>query len=356
MSQSAADIVPKLRSNLDWLMENAGPVIRYRTATELIGNPNAENNESLRKALIRSEITKYWLDRLRPSLEWRDIHSGRSEAFENVMGKLYEFGLRKDVRLLNQKTAVYRRWFAKRTHVQSVFGVFYRTIVAAFLIMTGCVDDAVTEWVLERLDTVYPFAKKADLEDVYVEANSVPWPYRSYPSINPDLYQLGEMKVPWIHDLNSFLHAPSIMEDTQLRKKVGVIVDFILKPDYQRLHSSYGLIRVGRKHYVMGWSIHLPSFFESNYSRSAFAALLLRLDLLSRIQTARHSTWFVRAVRMLEKYRDADGLLSFPCEFLPEKKFGYWVSGSRMALEGGQRKEKGIKCESTFRFLKIITK
>lgn len=354
MSQSAADVASKLRSNLDWLMENAGPVIRYRTATELIGNPNAENNELLKKALIRSEITKCWLERLRPSLEAKDIHSSRSEAFENVMGKLYEFGLRKDVRLLDQKTAVFRRWLAKRTHVQSVFDVFYRTILTGFLIMTGCVDDAVTEWALGRLDTVYPFAKKADLGDVYVEADSVPRPYRSYPSINPDLYQLGEMKLPWIHDLNSFLHASSIMEDTQLRKKVEVIVDFILKPDYQRLHSSYGIIRAGRKHYVMGWSIHLPSYFEGNDSQSAFATLLLRLDLLSRLETARHSTWFMRAVRMLEKHSDANGLLSFPREFMPEKKFGYWVSGSRMALEGDRRNEKVIKCESTFRFLKIM--
>jgi hypothetical protein len=57
--------------------------------------------------------------------------------------------------------------------------------------------------------------------------------------LNPDLHPNDEVKLPWIHDVNAFLHSPFIMDDTELRRKVETIIAFIFKPEYQKLHPGY---------------------------------------------------------------------------------------------------------------------
>jgi len=73
----------------EWLLENAGPVIRYRTATELLNDPTRIHLDRLRKDLLESPLVRRWLDRLVPG----GIHSSQNTAFENPMNKLVDLGL-----------------------------------------------------------------------------------------------------------------------------------------------------------------------------------------------------------------------------------------------------------------------
>jgi hypothetical protein len=351
-----------VQRDLDWLLENAGSIIRYRTITEFIEESNSNKIELFRNELLSEELVHFWLENLLPSFDKNVMHSGKSEAFENVMGKLYEFGLRKGIRALDEKTEPFHHWLEQQIHLPnegyySPFSVFYRTIVAAFLSMTGYSNaEAVKAWILKRLDTIYSFVKEGDF-DIYIphdSFSSFPKVYRCYPLLNPVLYPDGEMKLPWIHDINAFLHSSFIMEDSQLTRKVEVVVDFILSPDYQKLHPDYGVIRSeSGRYYVMGWCVHLPGYLGLNLREEDFGRLLLLLNLLSRSKTAREHSWFKRSFASLKKFRSEDGLIAFPRRFLPEKKFGYWVSGSRMGLETNRRVQQAIVCESIFRYLEI---
>jgi len=90
--------------------------------------------------------------------------------------------------------------------------------------------------------------------------------------------ELDGMKLPWIHDTNAFLHSTFILEDTMLRSKVEAIIKFILTPEYQKLPWWYGVIRhESGRYYAMGWSVHLPGYFESRtpiqYSRRLHCCL-----------------------------------------------------------------------------------
>lgn len=356
---------------LDRLLENAGPIILYRTRVELLKESDDEKVESLKRDLLSDSLVKLWLGHLHLDFRTHVMHGSKSEAFENAMGKLYEFGLRKDVEALDEKTEPFRRWLAEQIDQPTVLP-FFRTLVAAFLSMTGySEEDAVNTWILKRLETLYLFAKKGDFEDIYILQDTFPgFPkaFRRKPLLNPALQTEDGSMLPSIHDVNAFLHSEPIMEDTQLRRKVETIVDFILRPEYQKLHPGYGVVMLSGRYYSAGWSVHLPGYFKSDAGKDhpyqfsirpdqpTHPSLLLRLSLMSRSRTATEHVWFKRSLSLLESFRMENGLISFPRSFLPEKKVGYWVNGKRMALEAGRRGQKAITCESTFRYLEIASR
>jgi hypothetical protein len=199
---------------LDWLAKNAGPVVVYRTVAELLGESNEGRVESLKKSLFSDGLVRHWLSNLRPVFEKNAIHSGKTWAFENSMGKLYEFGLRKGPRVLEEETKPFCRWLEKQMRLpnEGYFPIFNRTLVASFLSMTGYSDsDAVNTMILKRLETVHPFAKKGNLSDVYVPQDSYPrFPkcFRRYPLVNPELYPNDEMSFLGYTTLTLFCTLP----------------------------------------------------------------------------------------------------------------------------------------------------
>lgn len=98
------------KDGVGWLLKNAGSVICYRAATELLKGSNRREVEGLREALFSDGLVQFWLGNLRPDFSRNVMHSGKSEGYENVIGKLCEFGLRKGMRVLDERTAPLRRW------------------------------------------------------------------------------------------------------------------------------------------------------------------------------------------------------------------------------------------------------
>jgi len=355
-----------------WLMDNAGPIIRYRTSVELLGENKAEGVQSLKKRVLSDDLVKYWLNNLRPGYRMNDLHGSTPEAYENVMGKLYEYGLRKGTRILDMKTEPFCNWLTASTEPSVQFNVFMRTLISAFLAMTGYSEnEAVNSVLLSRLEAIYPFAKKGDLRDFHVPIDSFPgfptvWKKRGRPLINPDLHPNGVRKFPLIYDIYGFLQSTPIMTNPELRSKVEVIIKFIFSPEYQNLPRGYGIMRAENgRYYSCGWSIHLPRYFDPKclqkkgdyvFGGPTMAQLIMRLNLMSRSKSAREHPWFTRSLAMLEAYRNEDGLVTFPRNFLPDKKVGYWVQASRMGLESNRRRKKAITCESTFRYYEIASR
>jgi len=350
-----------LNESIHWLVRNAGPVIRYRTATDLLHEE--ARAPATERDLLTSNLVRFWLGNLNTDPNRKTLHGAKTGAYENVMGKLYEFGLRKGNPTLDHKTRVHRKWLKQQIRLsnEGYLPVFHRTLTAAFLAMVGYADDeAVKEWVSRRLETVYVFAKQGSLRDAYLPQNSFPgFPkaFRSTPLLNPDLYPDDELVLPWIHDLNAFLHSPQIMEDSTSREKVEVVVKLILSPAYQSLHTGYGVVRhQNGRHYMMGWSVHLPGYSQPNVSTRDPGRLLLLLKLLGRSRVAGESGWYKHSTAILKRFRNVDGLVTFPRESLPEKRTGCWVLGHRMALEENRRTREAITCESTFRYLEIVSR
>lgn len=55
--------------NMEWLLENGGPVIRYRTTTELLDDPGLIDSDRLQRDLVQCPTVGTWLGRLGTSRE-----------------------------------------------------------------------------------------------------------------------------------------------------------------------------------------------------------------------------------------------------------------------------------------------
>ena len=334
-------------------MENSGPVIRYRTHHELLGLEDS----SLKEELLSSDLVKKWLSHLKPRFEQSQLHNAKPDAFENTMGKLYEFGLRKGMNPLDRAVKPYLKWLKTEAHP------FSQILVAGFLCMTGySMEDEVDSVVQRRLEVVYDYVKNGYIDEVYIDPeliSKIPVNFRGRPILNPNLRTEYGSRLPSIHDIQAFLHSEPVMENE--RTKAERIIEFILSKEYQSLYPDYGVLYEpeNRRFYSMGWSLHLTDYFQEHpHSKAMKKSIcidqsnLLRLNLLSRSRIARKSEWFMDTLDKLDKY-SSDGLYCFPRYMLQELGSGYWVSGRRVGLEENRRTSRAITAESTFRVLEI---
>ena len=134
---------------LDWLMTRANPIVRYRTARELLGQRRGLDH--LRSELLAVPLVRLWLDRLRAGR----IHNGKATDFENVIHKLVELGLHRGIAEFDSRIQHYLDWLSD-SHQSSCHGmmaVLNRSIVTGGLACAGYAHvPAVRKWLLRRLD------------------------------------------------------------------------------------------------------------------------------------------------------------------------------------------------------------
>ena len=256
------------QESVDWLLENGGPVIRYRTATELMSPSDSIDIGQLREALLQSQLARTWLERFIPGRGINDLHGSKSTTFENVMGKLTDLGCSQGMTALDNQTEPFRQWLQNNAERPSrhIFDLFCRTLIAAFLARAGYTDEPAVGTVLKnRLETVYDFTRLGSY-DIYIDPADYPRMPRSFQRsslLNPALSRDGDnLSLPWTYDiigLAAYLPECGTEDDWA---KANTIINYILNDQYQKLPPGYGVIRsVNGRYYGMGWSVHLPAFF-----------------------------------------------------------------------------------------------
>ncbi len=341
---------------VDWLLENGGPVIRYRTAAELAGQSSQASVSRLRKELMSSQMVQIWLSRLAPGR----IHNSKDTDFENVMGKLLAFGLGAGLPAFDKRTAPFRLGFpAMLDEPPGMMRTLNAVIMTAGLIRAGYEhEDALDEFLLERLDTLCRTIRQAG-HDIYVDADSytdIPkvWRHKRVPLVNPALTPHGEFRLPYIHDIYALSRLPGYLRSAGVTRKVNAIVRYVLAPEYQAFPPNYGLLRAGKgKYYAVGWAAHLPAYHALDLDNRAAQVFVQRIELMAHFPISRKNAWFRDAVQHLERFRTETGTYLFPRRYLQESRDSYWVSGGHMGLEESRRKPKALELESTFRMLRI---
>jgi len=341
-----------------WILHNAGPSIRFRTLVEILQEQDVGLVARALKDLLESPEAIEWMGRLMPRFDINSIHSGRPDAFENVVGKLVQLGLRAGLQPFDNKTLPFRVWLSENieTYPDTPHAVFLQTIIASLLAFAGYGSTSpVKTHMMKRLETLYEFAKHPDFSSVFVDKSGfkgLPKGSKSHRLVNPDLYQDQQFMLPWVHDIRGLSSCVDILTNQRHRSKVDKIIEMILTPEYQNLPWSYGLAKYGTRFYVLGWAAHLPGYFSKPEGRS-YAEFLLTLEFMGRFPAARKSPWFVNSIEYLENFRTENGTYLFPRTWLPEKPVGYWVGGLRMGFDNRKNYPVAIECESTFRVLKI---
>jgi len=333
-----------------WLMEHAGPAIRYRTATELLDGEGIDL-EAQRAGLLTYEMTQDWIDRLIPVRpgDMFSLHGSQREAFENVCAKLCELGIRPGMLpVVDASVHGYRQYLAE----VDVFTC--RPLLASCLNWAGYGDDeAVQACLIKRLDRTYELAKSGDY-DIYIDHDTFgdcPAAFRKRPLVDPEFYD----GLPGLWDMYAFAHFPEALLDEGTRDRIETVAAYVLHPDYQALDEGYGYMRAGpRRYYSIGWSVHLPAYEALDFTRAFYAyTFVQRLELMAHFATARASEWFRRSVAHLESFHTDRGTYRFPARYLREQRNGYWVQGAYMRLEVNRRSRQSLEIESTFRMCQI---
>ena len=341
-----------------WLLDNGGPVIRFRTLVDIFEEQDVGIVSRAMKEMVESPEVVKWLELIEPSLAFNDVHSGRQNAFENVVAKLVQLGWRAGLQPFDSKTLPFRVWLSESIdkEPEEAHEVFKRTVTASVLARAGYQTvEAVQKQVLSRLKTVHQFAKSPDFSNIFVDKSKykgIPKGLVSHDLINPQLYPNQQLALPWIHDVYAFSHLSVVLKVDHYRKQAEEVLEMVLNHEYQDLPWSYGIAKYGKRYYVLGWAVHLPGYSKAPEGR-LFAEMLLALEALAPFKCIRKSTWFQNSMRYLEEFRTEEGSYSFPRTWLPEKKRGYWVGGDYMAYDDRKGKTNAIEVESTFRVLSI---
>jgi hypothetical protein len=341
-----------------WLLDNAGPSIRYRVIDELLNEQDIGIVGKALKDLMDSSNIVLWLNRLTPDFSLNGIHSSNPSAFENVMGKLVMLGLRAGLIQFDNSTIPFRTWLSDSLAEKLEFphAVFQQTIIASFLAYAryGRIQPVV-DHLTSRLNALNKFAENPDFQSIFVdksEYKGIPKSAKAHQLVNPEFYPEQQFILPWIHDIRGLAFCDTIMENTSLKKKCESVVKLILTEEYQNLPWSYGIARYYEKYYVIGWAVNLPGF-HSEIDKTNFGELLLNLEMMAVFESARNSDWFSKSIHFLEEFKTDRGTYLFPRSWLPERKVGYWVGGLRMGLESERMSQLAIECESTFWMLHI---
>lgn len=347
------------RELAEWLFENGGPAIRYRTATELLDNPASVDLDRLTANLLESPLVAKWLERLGPDMSYTGIHHSKNTAYENAAGKLTQLGCRRGMPAFDCGMQPARNWLQREMESpsQREWGQFFRTIVASHLLRGGyCGDRAVREHIRRRLETLSDFASRGDY-DIYIDQDTYPgFPkaFRRRPLIDPKLYDRDDMKLPSIHDINALAALPRDLCDESAARRIDTVMQYILHPDYQKLADGYGIVKgSGRRYYSAGWDVKLPGYFGLEASDRQIKYLIQRVVLMAHFRAARADRWFQECLAHLETYRTERGTYLFPRRYLQERTSGYWVTGAYMGLEESRRPKRAFELESTFWMLRV---
>lgn len=341
---------------LSWLYDAGNPIIKL-WAAERLGAPFTEL-ESLRVEMLNHTAVQYWLGCLRSFSEKPIVHNSFDTCLENSMRKILLFGVREsDFAELKEFNAfTLDRLQYQLAHPYWMNPVEY-TILASWLAAMGHDEPAVAETILERLESSTQFEALGG-SDMYTDPvgyPSIPAARRGRPLIRPAYYEGNRYRFPLVYDLFAYANLPPSLAG---RKDVNVKIDSVLQTsmneNYQRLPWGYGLLFIPpNKYYGMGWSLHLPRYFEGDANSVPDGDAVWWAEAMSRFPEATRSEWFRGMLVHLEGFRTKDGFWKFPAQYLCEGPAHYFVGGGHMGLGENRKETAALKMESTAWLLRI---
>jgi hypothetical protein len=336
-----------------WLLRQGNPVIRFRTLVDFLNEQDVGMVSEALDSVLKDDEVKLCLDRLVPEFDLDQVHSSKDTAFENVMGKLVQLGMRAGLQPFDNKTLPHRVWLSENNEAEPVepHFMFKKSVLASFLSYAGYGSTKpVRDHLFTRLNGMNQFAINPSFETIFVdksEFSGIPKATQEHDLVNPELYPNQNFRLPWIYDIRGLAFCQNILENPTLKERCERVVSLILTEEYQNLPRSYGIAKYGEKYYVLGWAVHLPGY-KNGFENLMSGELLLTLEMMSSFDSAKQSEWFQNAIKYLETFRTDTGTYLFPRELLTDKKDGYWISGLRMGLESNRTTQSSLEIESTF--------
>jgi len=332
------------QKSISFLLDQGGPILRWRTAQELIPANSIIDKEALYADLLVCPEVRRWIDLLGRG----PVHHSKDSSVENVLAKLCEYGLQAGPEL-DAHTLPYCAIGRDQPYYDMAL------ILVPFLVRQGYADEPqVSKWLAQRIDLLYTHACSADY-DLYMgeaERQSLP-ASRQYLHGRPKpFYQLrfnnhwSVLGLPTCYDLYALAYLPK--GDPLTWHKVESIVSYLLHPAFQETPGGYIWNSKLHRPYAAGrvFLACLPTYKEPE-------KLVLFLEMMAQFKCGIASDWFGNGMAHLETFRTERGSYCFPREYLSEKSGYYLYAGMHMGLGEWPRQTRALELESTFRMLRL---
>jgi|LSQX01.3.fsa_nt_gb hypothetical protein len=346
---------------LDWLLDNAGEVIKYRVSREFMPKKASLDNERIQTELLENPDVQMWLKNLKPELpfKWNLIHGSFDWQYENAMLKILQLGLHAGIPQVDEITKYYIKYLeTESSKTKNKRELFDSIIVASMLLTAGYTDNIVLDFMKNSLDVLSKFTDSSDY-DIYVENREdykgLPKNWKDSPIIKPQLLKEYGFCYPMVYDLIG-LSSMYRLGDCNINEKIDSVIKYIVSDDFHnKIKDGYGILVTGQGRYrSMGWDPKLPGYFNiSDYARTSPHKLVFFANIISRYPIAVESRWYSDVIEHLEQFKTEIGTYCFPKEYLREKS-GYAVQGFHLGL--GENKRKKIWCEVESTFIMLILK
>jgi hypothetical protein len=336
-------------------LANGGPVIRYRTLSDLHPDPPDYSASELILNVKTSPKVTVWLD-LNPFSSPGSpfgIHGSKKSLYENFIPKMIQFGFNASMGEL----ASYVSFYSSKIDLSRDWGILnlVKTCYAALTVQFGIIDKECLLFLVNRLNQIFSFVKDGSY-DIYTDPSnypSIPVSLRNRPLLNPDLYISNIIPVPTIYDV---LAAKSLYNTDYINSnRINTIIDYIFTDHFDTLHPEYGIYydSTKKRFYAHGWKPHLENYTIQTAPIKNKSLFLLQLHIFSHFPLIHSQNWFIWGMEVLESYKTDRGTYILPKEFLREKSSGYWVNGSYMGLGENRQSKNWRELESTFWILSI---
>ena len=345
---------------VDWLLENAGEVIKYRVAKEFLSGKENFNIEKMQEELLENPDIQLWLKNLKPELpfKWNLIHGSFDWQFENAMMKTIQLGLHAGITQVDEIAKYYLKYLEiESSKTENKRELFDSIIVASMLLTAGYTDDIVIDFMKNSLDVLSKFTDSGNY-DIYVENREdykgLPKNWKDSSIIKPQLLKEYGFCYPMVYDLIG-LSSMYSLGDCKINEKVDSVIKYIVSDDFHnKIRDGYGILVAGQgRYHSMGWDPKLPGYFDvSDYAKTSPHKLLYFADILSRYPIAVKSRWYRDVISHLEQFKTEIGTYCFPKEYLREKS-GYAVQGFHLGLGENKRRKTWCEVESTFIMFKL---
>lgn len=336
--------------SISFLLDKAGPIIKYRTLQELCNNPSQENINQAYQNLLSFPLVQNRLNKLKTQ-DIHNIHGAKSNCFENSIAMLLDCGLNIKTFSLSSLVNIDEIIsYYESLVLENRKNIHYCTTMYPFFLRAGYRNRELLNYMIDRVDTIYSFTKYFDFDiyDSIDKHKGMPKNYRDRPVIKPELYQDYSFKLPLIYDIVGFIELYNFADD-QIRTKISSIIDYIFTVEYHRFTPFYGIVKHKKGYAAMGWDCMLPGF-EGN-SLISNSLFLQRMEMFSNFDHAVDTVWFQNGLKILESYKTNNNTYLLPKDYFVEQD-RCWLLGNHTKLGEGND-ELSRELESTFWVLKI---
>lgn len=342
---------------IPWLLAHGGPMIRFRTLTELC--PSACPGE-IREAAWQVERCDEVQSRMRYfrlAFKHTLIRGSSELGVCNLLLTLRWLGCRAGMRSLDAQVEPFLELMRVPASMLRFGHPLDLPALGNCLAYAGYTrEPAVRAWQKRRLNALYEFVSRGTY-DPYVEpprSPRRPINHEQTPVIDPQLYADGELTIPMMFDLYGLAAYPPELIDGPTFEKIQAIVAYVMDPRYQHLRRWLGLVVTGSRRFnLAGEAAHLAGFTGEETTVRA-SRRLRHMAMVSSFPGAVGSRWYRDGLAELRAFRTPEGRYLFPLAYLPEERSGRFVEGTSMAVHPRPRNEAARERESTF-YMALLT-